>query len=680
MHLNESVSRLPGVGPKRAALLGKLGILTLGDFLTFFPRDYEDRSQEKTIFAALDGEKVCVRAIVGSQAVTSMPRRGLTITKVRVFDDTGALEVVFFNQPFVKNQLKLGKEYVFYGKIEARGRAKTMQTPQFEAAEAAGVYTGRILPVYPLSQGITRKIILDGVREALNCSDEFCDFLPLGAEARHKLIDASSAYTAVHFPRSLEEADAARRRFIFEEFFVFCCGARLIKKQNEKDVGCIMKHEAPEEFYSLLKFTPTDAQKRGIGEAFSQMCSGRRMNRLIQGDVGSGKTMVAAACLWLAVKNGFQGTVMAPTELLARQLYETIGALLKPAGMRCECLSSSMPKSEKLKIKQALAAGEVDVLCGTHAILQEDVRFSRLGLFIVDEQHRFGVRQRALLGAKNSEAHTLVMSATPIPRTLTLMIYGDLDVSVIDQLPPGRKPVATYAVSEKLRPRVLKFIAQQIEEGGQAYVVCPLVEDSESLNRKSAQQEAEELQKAFPQWQVGLLHGKMKPADKDAVMRSFVEGKTRVLVATTVVEVGVNVPNATLMVVENADLFGLSQLHQLRGRVGRGLRQSHCILISGDPSEVARRRLNILCETNDGFAIAQEDLKLRGPGDFFGNRQHGLPAFRIANLAEDMELLYMAQEEANSLLERDGELIDPENAQLKQRVSDMLNDQLNALN
>ena len=680
MHLNESVSRLPGVGPKRAALLGKLGILTLGDFLTFFPRDYEDRSQEKTIFSALDGEKVCVRAIVGSQAATSMPRRGLTITKVRVFDDTGALEMVFFNQPFVKNQLKLGKEYVFYGKIEARGRAKTMQTPQFEAAESAGVYTGRILPVYPLSQGITRKIVLDGVREALKCGEEFCDFLPLGAEARHQLIDVSSAYTAVHFPRSLEEAEAARRRFIFEEFFVFCCGARLIKKQNEQDVGCVMKREEPEEFYSLLPFTPTDAQRRGIGEAFSQMCSGRRMNRLIQGDVGSGKTMAAAACLWLAVKNGFQGTVMAPTELLSRQLYETIGALLNPAGMRCECLSSSMSKSEKVRIKQALAAGEVDVLCGTHAILQEDVRFSRLGLFIVDEQHRFGVRQRALLGAKNSEAHTLVMSATPIPRTLTLMIYGDLDVSVIDQLPPGRKPVATYAVSEKLRPRVLKFIAQQIEEGGQAYVVCPLVEESENLDRKSAQQEADELQKAFPQWQVGLLHGKMKSADKEAVMRSFVEGKTRVLVATTVVEVGVNVPNATLMVVENADLFGLSQLHQLRGRVGRGLRQSHCILVSGDPSEVARRRLNILCETNDGFAIAQEDLKLRGPGDFFGNRQHGLPAFRIANLAEDMELLYTAQEEANSLLERDGELADPENAQLKQRVADMLIDQQNALN
>ena len=650
--LSAPVTTLPGLGPKRAAQLAKLGLLVVGDFLTHFPRAYEDRTREVPVLMAIDGDKVCVRATVAGAPVTSQLRKGLSVTKCRVFDETGMLHITFFNNPYVKSRLMAGEEYIFFGQIEARGGQKSMLNPLFEAASGTERRaTGRIVPVYPLTAGISQKLIAEGVDHALGLAEgRWEELLPSAVIEAHGLCEQAFAYEKIHFPDDFGQVEVARRRLIFEELFVYGCASRRLKQQDSSVPGILLEGCELGPFWASLPFAPTGAQRRAVSELAADMASGTRMNRLLQGDVGSGKTLVAAAGAWLAAQSGAQSAIMAPTELLASQHFDTFRELLEPHGIRVALLTSGSRAAEKRAIKAALAAGEIDVLCGTHALIQGDVAFARAGLMVVDEQHRFGVRQRAALREKAPHAHLLVMSATPIPRTLTLIIYGDLQVSILDELPPGRQPVQTFADGEARRARILRFLEKQISEGGQAYIVCPLIEDESGQSERTAATEyAENLRQQLPDLRIGLMHGKLKTAEKDAVMAAFAAGELDVLVSTTVIEVGVNVPNATLMLVENADLFGLSQLHQLRGRVGRGARQSYCILMSREAGEVARQRLATLCGTHDGFKIAEEDLRLRGPGDFFGDKQHGLPEFKIAGQAGDTALIVEAMEAAARL-------------------------------
>ncbi len=667
--LNDSVSSLPGVGGKRAAGLARLGLYKIEDFLTFFPRGYEDRTRFSTIFSAVDGDSVCVKATVAAPPATAKLRGNLTLTKLRVFDDTGVMNITYFNNPYVKNRLIQGREYIFFGRIEARSNVKAMLNPAFDLPGAQEA-SGRILPVYRLTQGVTQKMISSGVAAALKLADgRWQELLPPDILRRNELCGQEEAYHGIHFPADFTQAERARRRLIFEELFVFCCAGQRLKNISRGTPGASIELCPPDEFLAGLPFEATGAQRRSIDEIFRDMAGGSRMNRLLQGDVGSGKTMVAAAAAWLAAKSGKQSAVMAPTELLAAQHHRVLSRMLAPFGITCELLTSSLGAAEKRWVKQRVASGECHVLCGTHAVIQSDVVFSAPGLFVVDEQHRFGVRQRATLSEKGEEAHLLVMSATPIPRTLTLIIYGELDVSLLDELPPGRQKILTYSVGEDKRGRMLGFIEKQVRQGGQAYVVCPLIEAGES-ERESAVEYAMKLERELPGLRIGLVHGKLRPGEKSSVMAAFSAHELDVLVSTTVIEVGVDVPNASLMVIEEADIFGLSQLHQLRGRVGRGERQSFCILMRKDPSQAARARLKALCDTDDGFVIAEEDLRLRGPGDFFGNRQHGLPEFRIADLNGDTRVIRTAHDEAESLCSADRELnMWPE---LKKRVDEII--------
>lgn len=657
--LEKPVDTLKGIGEKKARLFEKLGLFTLRDLLENYPRDYEDRTQFFTLAQAPLGELGCFRAVVGSEPHTAKIRQGLTLTKLRVFDDGGSCELTFFNQPFVRDQLILGREYTFYGRMEGTLLKRQMNNPEFELAGSSRL-TGKILPVYRKTKGLSGQSIRLATQEAFHqAAQELLETLPAPLLKEHSLCSYEEACRFLHFPQMFSQIDTGRRRVIFEEFFYFTCGLSLMKEQNDRAQGVLLSAFDPEEFYALLPYRPTTAQQRAVKEAFADLCSGQAMHRLVQGDVGSGKTMVAFACLWLAAKNGKQGVLMAPTELLATQHFESAEPLFRKAGFRVALLTGSTPKAARKQLLQELAAGAVDLMIGTHALLEDAVAFSQPALAVTDEQHRFGVRQRKLLTEKTQGLHSLVMSATPIPRTLALMLYGDLSLSVIDELPPGRKQVPTYAVDESYRPRLHAFIEKQVALGGQVYIVCPLIEPTEDApadERKSAAVYAETLKKALPALKIGLLHGRMKSAEKDRVMAQFSAGEIEVLVSTTVIEVGVNVPRATLMIVEDADRFGLSQLHQLRGRVGRGEKQAYCILVSSLQKESTRQRLAVMTQTNDGFRIAEEDLKLRGPGDFFGDRQHGLPEFKMADLAADTVLLQQARDAASALLAADPQL------------------------
>ena len=651
--LDDSVQFVKGIGPKKAKLFEKLHIRTLRDALETYPRDYEDRTVLTRIADLGAEDKYAIRAVVGTEPKVSRIRKGLTLAKCTIFDESGSLPVTWFNAPYVVAQLRVGQEYVFYGRVQGWGRARQLVSPQAEKVAPDADAPGRIVPVYPLTAGLHQSDLVRVTDAALAAvPGDWPDPLPAVLRAKYRLLDAADALAAIHRPQSTDEVAAARRRMVFEELFLLCCGLQQLKERRKADTGIVFSGAGLSDYLAALPFSPTGAQRRAIDEIAADCASGRPMNRLVQGDVGSGKTVVAAALCALAAQNGWQAAFMAPTEILASQHAETLAPLLDKLGISCTLLTGSMTAAQKRSALAAIETGAAQVVIGTHALIQQGVTFHRLGAVVADEQHRFGVAQRAALSAKGETPHVLVMSATPIPRTLALILYGDLDVSVLDEVPPGRSPVKTYAVGESMRKRITAFIDKQVEAGGQVYVVCPLVEEGET-DLKSAEQHAKDLQAALPRRRIAVLHGRMKNADKEQVMHDFAAGQYDILVATTVIEVGVDVPNANLMVVEDADRFGLSQLHQLRGRVGRGARQSYCVFFGADKGQTARERLKILCRTGDGFEVARADLAQRGPGDFFGRRQHGLPALHVADLASDLALMQHAREEAEAILQHD---------------------------
>ena len=672
LRLAARLDTLPGIGPARARGLEKLGLVTVEDLLRCYPRSYEDRRKFSTVAAAPVDIPVCLELLVAEPPRLSRIRKGLELVKARLVDDTGSLTATFFNQTYMKDALRPGETYIVYGKVEGPPGRRQMTNPVCERSDRVR-FTGCILPVYALTHGISNNLLAGLARRCVDeCAGQLEEVLPGPLRQEHALAAAEFACRNIHFPRDEEALELARRRLIFEELFCLTCGMALLRTRRDEAAGVPFAIPPVEEFLALLPFPLTGAQRRVMDEIAADVSAGPPMNRLVQGDVGSGKTMVAAYGAWLAAKNGRQCALMAPTELLAEQHFRSLAPLLEQASLRVGLLTGAVKGRARKELLAALAAGELDLLIGTHALLSEGVDYADLGLVITDEQHRFGVAQRAALSAKaRRPPHVLVLSATPIPRTLSLVIYGDLDVSVIDELPPGRTPVQTFVVGEDKRQRMYGFVRKLVGEGRQAYIVCPAVEEGEDegAGLKAATTYAQGLQtEVFPDLRVGLVHGKMKPREKDAVMTAFAGGELDVLVSTTVIEVGVDVPNAALMVVENADRFGLSQLHQLRGRVGRGRHQSYCVLVTSTRNPDSRARLKVLTKTTDGFQIAEEDLKLRGPGDFFGQRQHGLPQLRIADLAGDMRALKEAQLAARELLERDPGLKRPEHAPLLKQV------------
>jgi len=650
--LDQPLKYLKGVGENRARLFSRLGLFTLGDIIHYFPRDYEDRSVCKAISEAIDGESITVRVRFVSDISETRPRRNLSIQKAQVTDGTSFMNVTWFNQGYVKQSIDISREYVFYGTVKRVGSRVEINNPVFEELEHSGNLTGRIVPVYPLTRGITQNILRKILRNALDTvSDKLVDILPPGLRSQYHLAETAFSFEQIHFPTSMENMEMARRRLVFEELLLLQLGLSAIKGSSSGQRGIRFSSVDIDPLLKALPFKLTDAQVRVFDEIRADMESDRRMNRLIQGDVGSGKTILAVLAIYIAAVSGYQSAFMAPTEILAEQHYRSIAPLLEKFDIKVGLLTGGMRKKEKEAIKEDAEKGRLDVLVGTHAVLEDSTIFSKLGLVITDEQHRFGVRQRARLSQKGQNPDLLVMTATPIPRTLSLVLYGDLDVSIVDTLPPGRKPIKTYVVDDRMRDRVYKFIRKNIAEGRQAYIVCPLVEESDAMDVESATGLVERIKDdALKGLHVGLIHGKMKSADKDDIMRRFSKGELQVLVSTTVIEVGVNVPNASIMVIENAERFGLAQLHQLRGRVGRGVHQSYCILFNQSKSQVSRQRMEIMASSNDGFVIAEKDLELRGPGDVFGVRQHGLPEFRIANLYRDMDVLKDVQKAAKHIV------------------------------
>ena len=658
---------LKGVGEKRAELLRKKGIDTVGALLRFYPRAYLDWQNITPISECHEGENVCVRAEITSPVKTANIRRGMTLYKFSAADDSGVIEVTLFNRKYLAENLREGRSYLFYGKLGYGITLRQMSSPEIMPAEYIGIE-----PVYAASEGLSSKTIEKIMKNALVYTDSMQDAIPDGIRQKNGLCDFKTALKSIHFPLERQALESAKRRLVFEELFVLQTGLLFLKRRRRALAGCTVKENLLDEFKKTLSFKLTGAQERVINECLTDMMSPRPMNRLIQGDVGSGKTAVAAALMYISAGNGFQSALMAPTELLAEQHFKTLCKITENSGIKCALLTGSLTKKQKDEVKAGLKSGEIKVAVGTHALLTDDVEFENLGLVVTDEQHRFGVGQRGRLSSKGNNPHTLVMSATPIPRTLGLIIYGDLDISIIDEYPAGRQKIATYCVDSSYNARVYNYIKKFIAEGRQAYIVCPLVDENEALGIKSASEYYEELsENQFKDYTVGLLHGKMKPKDKESVMRRFAAGEIQLLISTTVIEVGIDVPNAALMVIENAERFGLSQLHQLRGRIGRGEYSSACILISDVKSGDTKRRLDVIKNNTDGFKIADEDLKLRGPGDFLGSRQHGLPDMKIADIFADRETLHSAGKEAEELLRRDPMLHDAENAGLRSEITEL---------
>lgn len=670
--LKKDVKYVKGVGPNRVKLLNKLNIFTLGDLITYYPRGYEDRSKPKNMLECIDGEEALIEAIVVNR-MTEIRLKGKTMYKLQVRDESGIGTAIWFNQSYLKNKFQVGKKYKFYGKISNAFGKITIQSPVFDEEEKNN-NTGKIIPIYPLtyqlSQNVLRKIIENGLKEVEGGLQET---LPSYLLEEYHLQNLQQAMKHIHFPNEFKDFTIARKRLVFEELLSTQLALLELKNMSFTEGNGIAFHEEAKmsDIIHQLPFRLTGAQRRVLEEIDTNMESPKAMNRLLQGDVGSGKTVIAMCAAYKAVKSGYQAAIMAPTAILATQHLENFQKMLANTGIRVELLISGITKKKKEDILHRLANGEIDILIGTHAIIEDNVVFSKLGLVVTDEQHRFGVKQRTRIVEKGQNPDVLVMTATPIPRTLALILYGDLDISIIDELPPNRKKVDTFAVSKKMEDRINNFIREQIKEGRQAYVVCPLVEENEEMDLKSVEKLYEKYKKeVFPDYRVEYIHGKMKPKEKDEIMTKFKAGGIDVLISTTVIEVGVDVPNANIMVIEDAERFGLAALHQLRGRVGRGEYKSYCILKYEGKGEVVRKRMKVMCETNDGFVISEKDLELRGSGDFFGTMQHGLPEFKIANLFEDMEILKSVQSVAIKIMSDDPKLEKEKNKLLKDLIKD----------
>ena len=664
------VRYLKGVGPKTAERFEKLGILTLSDLLCHYPRRYLDFSKPYSIAEAPADTECVVKAEVFAKPGGRILPGGRRMERITAGDDVSSLEITWFNNPYAAQKLELGQEYYFQGIVTGGMLRRQMVNPQVRTD--AQVKSSPFEAVYPQTEGLTSSAIAKCVRQLLPHAELLPDPLPSEMLKKYRLLSKADAVRAIHCPATEEEAFAARRRLIYEELLVLQLGIGRMKNHGAASTGAPMKKADASPFWESLPFSPTGAQRRAVKEILTDMSGETSMNRLLQGDVGSGKTLVAAAAIWACIRAGYQAALLAPTEILASQHAENLNRLLSPFGMRVALLTGGMKAAARRTTLAAIRDDEADLIVGTHAILSEGVEFARLGLAVVDEQHRFGVRQRGLLAEKAANPHLLVMSATPIPRTLGLLMYGDLDISILDELPPGRKPVKTRCITGKKRADLYGFLDREIDSGRQVYIVCPAIENAGGSGLNAVKSYYEDIAKAYlPDRRVGLMHGKLKPKEKTEVMDDFKSGHLDALVSTTVIEVGVDVPNATVMVIENAERYGLSALHQLRGRVGRGTAESWCFLVSDNASESVQKRLKFLCSTSDGFAVAQYDLETRGPGDFFGSRQHGLPTLQIADLMNDTRTLHAAQSEAVALLAEDPLLERPEHALLARQVEQM---------
>ncbi len=674
MITDSPIEVLSGVGQQRSALLGKLGIKTIGDLVYFFPRYIEDRGKTVKIRDMRAGDAVCVQAQVYVPVQEHFVRNNMRIYTMLISDETGVASVMWFNNKYVKNVFRKGDIYRFYGKVTVKNGRREIVSPVYENVNSS-LHTGRVVPVYPLTENLHQKTIRNVMMEAVSkVSGNLNEYLPQNIRHKFNLCEINYAIANIHFPQTEEDYEIARKRFVFEELLLFQLG--ILKMRTQSTTGGIKLDTSDcGGFTGLLPFSLTNAQKRVVSEIYADLSSGKAMNRLVQGDVGSGKTVVAFASIYAAMKNGFQSALMAPTEVLASQHYKSACTFFGEENV--VLLTGSVTGKKRAAVLEKIKSGQASVVIGTHAVIEDNVEFKNLALAITDEQHRFGVRQRALLSKKGETPHVLIMSATPIPRTLALILYGDLDISVVDELPPGRQNVDTFVVDLSMRQRIDKFIEKNVMAGRQVYVVCPLVEDSQTLDLKAATAVKQRLEEIFPQFSVALLHGKMKPKEKNEIMEKFASGQTNILVSTTVIEVGVNVPNATVMIIENAERFGLSQLHQIRGRVGRGDEKSYCILFYGGEDKNIPERLGVIKQTNDGFVISQKDMELRGPGDILGLRQHGLPDMKLADLFSDMKTFRLAQDAALEIMRSDPGLEKGEHLFLKEKLNRMFSDVLN---